>query len=1384
MTGDGADACPAPHPPTDAPLTIDAPWSRPSGEVLAVLGVDPRHGLAPAEVVRRRGCTGLNRLREPRRPGAWRILAHQVEGVIPLLLVAAAAAALAFGDWMDTAAIVVVIAINAAVGFGTEWQAGRAMDALRRLERLTARVRRSGELHLVPADDLVPGDLVPVEAGDIVPADLRVIDGSRLQADESLLTGESLPVAKCPAPVPAGAPPPDRTNMLFKGTVVTGGSGEGVVVATGMRTELGAIAALTEEARQEATPLERKLDRLGHQLVRATLVVAAAVAVAGLVAGRAPALMIETSIALAVAAIPEGLPIVATLALARGMLRMARRNAIVRRLSSVETLGGTSVICTDKTGTLTMNELTATQAWLDGGLVAIPVDRGTSPPRGLESLLAVGVLCSNAVLRDDGSAIGDPIEVALLRAGAAAGLHRPTLLRQTPELLEEAFDPSTRLMATVHRSGDALRAAVKGAAEAVLEASVLIRSDRGDTPLDTATRAAWLDRADRMAAEGARVLALADRSLAEPSGTICEQLRFLGLVGFADPPRGDVGPAIAACRRAGIRVVMVTGDQPQTARSIARAIGLAPDDRVAVLTGQDLGRLASPEQLRTTLIFARVTPAQKLALVGALQGCGEVVAMTGDGVNDAPALKKADVGVAMGRRGTQAAREAAAVVLEDDSFATIVDAVRQGRVIFENIRKLVLYLLSCNLSEILVVGAGSVAGTAVPILPLQILFLNLVTDVFPALALGLGDGGDEVMHGPPRGMTGQILERCDWAAMGLWAALITAAVLLAFGTARLWLGMSPTESVAVSFMTLAFAQLWHVFNIGSGDLGRFDRSVAGNRWIWGALALCTAGSSSSERAPCPSSPARRSGSCACRLPPAGATWQSDARHVSSTQPESTHDSGRRFGSRLTLFLSVLGIAVGTGNIWRFPRIVAQNSTDAGAGGFLVAWIVFLAVWSVPLIVAEYAVGQRARLGVVGAFAKLSDGRFTWMGGFVAFVTAAIMCYYSVVTGWCAYYAGAAFTGSLPDGHAEALAAWGAFQQSAWPVILHGVVMALGAVAVLRGVRSIERICLVLLPTLLLIIVLAAVRALTLPGGLDGLRYLFATDWSVLARPRTWLEALTQNAWDTGAGWGLILTYAAYMRREHGIVRNAVLTGVGNNTVSLLAAVMIFGTVFATLDPQTMVNGTALSRLEVVRDSGPASTGLTFIWMPQLFARVPLGGVVTALFFLALTFAAFTSLISMIELATRTLVDWGMPRPRAVVLVAVAGFLGGVPSALNLTVLGNQDFVWGVALMISGAFVAWLVWRYGAARLQDETSTEDDWRLPRIWQPIIRWAIPLQAGILLVWWGWQATTPGFVGAGGHWYDPLNPFSLMTCLVQWVAVLVTLYLLNGWMSRRRS
>ena len=486
-------------------------------------------------------------------------------------------------------------------------------------------------------------------------------------------------------------------------------------------------------------------------------------------------------------------------------------------------------------------------------------------------------------------------------------------------------------------------------------------------------------------------------------------------------------------------------------------------------------------------------------------------------------------------------------------------------------------------------------------------------------------------------------------------------------------------------------------------------------------------------------------------------------------------TSERFSSRWTLILSVLGIAVGTGNIWRFPRIAASNAGAEGAGAFLFAWLVFLVAWSIPLIVAEYALGQRGRAGVVGTFAKLAGPRFAWLGAFVAFVAAAIMCYYSVVAGWCAYYVTTSAISGLPTTSEASLQAWTEFQATPWPIVLHGLMMGLGVLAVRGGVRTIEKANAVLVPTLLVIVVVAVARALTLPGAGAGVAYLFTPDWSTLASASTWLEALTQNAWDTGAGWGLILTYAAYMRREDGVVRNAVLTGVGNNVVSLLAGTMVFGIAFAVL-------GADMPRadvLEVMQTSGERGTGLTFIWMPALFAEMPLGAPLAVLFFLALTFAALSSLISMIELSTRVAVDLGAPRAKAVLGVGVGAFVVGVPSALSDRFFGNQDFVWGVALMLSGAFIALAVWKHGAARLRQEIATPSDWRLPKIWDVWITVAVPIQAVVLLGWWLTLATTASFTN---RWWDPTEPYSAMTCLVQWAAALGVFYLLNGWMVRR--
>ncbi|MCK4464738.1 MAG: sodium-dependent transporter [Bacteroidales bacterium] len=473
---------------------------------------------------------------------------------------------------------------------------------------------------------------------------------------------------------------------------------------------------------------------------------------------------------------------------------------------------------------------------------------------------------------------------------------------------------------------------------------------------------------------------------------------------------------------------------------------------------------------------------------------------------------------------------------------------------------------------------------------------------------------------------------------------------------------------------------------------------------------------------------------------------------------------QRFSSRWGLLLSALGIAVGTGNIWRFPRIAAQMGGEDGAGAFLVAWLIFLFLWSIPLIIAEYALGKKHRSGVIGIFIKSLGKKFAWMGTFVAFVATAITFFYTVIVGWCIFYFIQTLTHPLPLTTEAAMETWNNYQNSAWPFLFHILAIGFGALAIWKGVKSIELINKILIPTLLLIVIFSVIRALTLPGAWDGVAYLFRPQWSQLSDPKLWLSALTQNAWDTGAGWGLFLTYAAYMKSEHGTVKNAFITGIGNNTVSLLAAIMIFGTVFAIL--RTEMGMADPEVLEIMKTSGPASTGLTFIWMPQLFAKMFFGSPLAVLFFLGLTFAGFSSLIAQLELPTRVLVDTGMKRSKAIGIVIAVVYLLGIPSARNLNILSNQDYVWGIALMISGLFVAFAVIKQGISKIRKEISlTENDWDLGSWWDIIIRLFIPFAAIILLVWWLFQSAT---VFAPDQWYNPFNPFSVMTCLAQWIVM----------------
>lgn len=481
-------------------------------------------------------------------------------------------------------------------------------------------------------------------------------------------------------------------------------------------------------------------------------------------------------------------------------------------------------------------------------------------------------------------------------------------------------------------------------------------------------------------------------------------------------------------------------------------------------------------------------------------------------------------------------------------------------------------------------------------------------------------------------------------------------------------------------------------------------------------------------------------------------------------------SDARFSTRWTLILSVLGIAVGTGNIWRFPRIAAATSGETGAGAFLVAWIMFLFLWSIPLIIAEYAIGRKGRMGVVGSYVQVAGESRGWLGGFIGVVTTAIMFYYAVVAGWCLFYFWEALSSPLPLSNEAAQAGWDAFQTGGTPVFVHAIAMSVGALAVWKGISSIERVNRVLIPTLLGILILALGRTFLLPGAWEGIAFLFTPEWSLLADPRLWLEALTQNAWDTGAGWGLILTYGAYMQARHGVVSNALITGIGNNIVSLIAAVIIFGTVFAVL-------GTDMTQsevLDVMQTSGPAGTGLTFIWMPQLFEQMAFGRPLAMLFFLGLAFAALSSLISMIELATRSFVDAGVRRPTAVGWVAGLGFLLGIPSAVNLNIFANQDFVWGVGLLISGALVALAVITYGPRAFRTETMGHGGEINPgATWDTLITYFIPLQAVVVLGWWVYQSV---FVFAPDTWFNPFDTYSIMTCLVQWALAGIVLWALN--------
>jgi len=788
---------------------------REAADVARAHAVDTAIGLDLDEVRTRAARHGPNELptAPPRSLGS--LVAEQFRDLMILVLVAAALVSGVLGDWVDTLVIVVIIVLNALIGVVQAWRADRALAALRRLAAAQAVVLRAGRTHKVPAHELVPGDVVLLEAGNQVPADLRLFESVQLRVDESALTGESVTVAKQTA-VPAGEAQSlgDRLNMTFRGTTATQGRGRGLVVATGRSTELGRMAGLLAEGGWEPTPLQRRLSVFGKRLALAVLAICAVVFAVGLLRGEPPLLMLMTAVSLAVAAIPEALPAVVTVLLALGARRMVAVNALVRRLASVETLGSVTWVCSDKTGTLTQNRMRG-EALLDGAGRRWESASGV-PPEASE-LLRAALLCNDAQQAGDGAWEGDPTETALAELAVLAGLEPGPERAQAPRVAERPFDSTLKRMSTYHRARHGVTGYAKGAPEVLVPLCDAVWHADGARPID---RAAWLRQAEAMAAEGLRVLALARRALAAPPGpeqanTRPAGVQLLGLVGLIDPPRSEAGAAVRECRQAGITVAMITGDHPATARAIALRLGIVQESQASVLTGAQLAAMddaALAARVREVRVYARVDPLQKIRIVQALQAHGELVAMTGDGVNDAPALQCADIGVAMGRGGTDVAREAASLVLLDDNFATIAAAVREGRRIYDNIRKFVRYAMTGNSGEIGVIFLAPLLGLPLPLLPIHILWVNLVTDGLPGLALAAEPAERGVMQRPPRPPTESLFARGLWQHV-LAIGLLLAGLCLAVQAWALAVGDAHWQTMVFTVLTLG--QMAHVLAIRS-----------------------------------------------------------------------------------------------------------------------------------------------------------------------------------------------------------------------------------------------------------------------------------------------------------------------------------------------------------------------------------------------------------------------------------------------------------------------------------------------------------------------------------------------------------------------------------------
>lgn len=838
-------------------------------ETAARLQTDIVCGLSQSEAGRRLAQAGPDVVSAEGARPALSILLAQFGSFLVLLLAVAAVTAFVLGETVEGVSILAVIVLNAGIGFFTEWKAQQALMSLQRQTVQLAAVIRDGRLLQVPAEQLVRGDLVILEAGSGVPADGRITESVRLQAVEAALTGESLPVSKTVAALSErDVLPGDRSNMAFLGTMIVDGRGRMLVTAREVSSEYGRIGRLIGAAVHGRTPLERKLARLGQLLLLVVVFLCAVIVLAGCLRGTADFWqMLEIGLSLAIAAVPEGLPAVTTMTLALGMQRMARMKSLVRRLPAVETLGSVTVICTDKTGTLTRNEMTVCAYVLGEREIAVSgtgyglagefregaVSLRVGDDEQLGLALRIGLLCNDArVERTTAQALvfGDPTEAALTVVAEKAGLQPAVVRAAYPRLSEEPFSSVSRRMVTVHRTAEGQTLGFfKGSPGVLLSASSSEFHAGGVRPLTAAQRRVREDANLRLATRALRVLGLAYRVLPEryDESDLQGDLIFAGLVGMSDPLRDEAQRAIARCREAGIRTVMITGDQQSTAAEIARQLGIDVDLQsrpLRIVHGRELSELDERGWQRVVAeaaVFARVSPEHKVQIVRALQQQGHVVAMTGDGVNDAPALKTADIGIAMGIRGTAVAKEQADMVITDDDFSSIVGAVEQGRIIYDNIIRFLHYLLSCNFSEILTIFLAMMLGWPLPLVALQILWLNLITDIFPAFALALEPSSPDAMFRPPRDPREPLLT-LRFAGLIVWQGLLLATVtLLAFGVGLRWYGLESEglrRSTTLAFMTLALTQVLHAFNARSQRRSIFTSRLFTNVWLWVAVAAC------------------------------------------------------------------------------------------------------------------------------------------------------------------------------------------------------------------------------------------------------------------------------------------------------------------------------------------------------------------------------------------------------------------------------------------------------------------------------------------------------------------------------------------------------------------